>query len=177
MATLSLGNQTIFTQSGSDAPVMDANVNLNNVNFNNVNLNNVIFPQGFPIKVTHFQGTETQQVYGTANYDYYNDTYTTNANQNTKLLIQYGIWYEMNAAGDMLEMAVSLDGTDIGVYKDTQSGIDWNIWTTAQTITSDLTKNTGYTIRVYIKSITGNVVVPRNGASPNWTLTITEIAA
>jgi len=32
MATLSLGNQTIFTQSGSDAPVMDANVNLSNTN-------------------------------------------------------------------------------------------------------------------------------------------------
>jgi len=32
MATLSLGNQTIFTQSGSDAPVMDANVNLSSAN-------------------------------------------------------------------------------------------------------------------------------------------------
>ena len=32
MAILSLGNQTIFTQSGSDAPVMDANVNLSNTN-------------------------------------------------------------------------------------------------------------------------------------------------
>ena len=32
MATLSLGNQTIFTQSGSDAPVMDTNVNLSSAN-------------------------------------------------------------------------------------------------------------------------------------------------
>jgi len=38
MATLSLGNQTIFTQSGSDAPVMDTNVNLSNVNLSNTNI-------------------------------------------------------------------------------------------------------------------------------------------
>ena len=87
----------------------------------------VKFPAGFPIRVNHFQGTETQQVFGSAGYDYYNNTYTVNSNQDVKLLIQYGIFYEMNANGDLVSFAVSIDGVDVGYYTDTQSGIEYNI--------------------------------------------------
>ena len=170
MANFKMKGHTVLTQTGTDAPILNENVNLASA------LASATFPSGFPIKVTHFQDTNTQVVYGSAGYNYYNDTYTTNANQNTKLLIQYGIFYEMNSAGDTLQMAVSLDETDIGVWQDTQQDREYNIWTTSQTITSNLMKNTNYTIRLYIKSISGTVVIPRTGASPNWTLTITEIA-
>ena len=38
MATLSLGNKTIFTQSGSNDPVMSSDVNLTNADMSNANI-------------------------------------------------------------------------------------------------------------------------------------------
>ena len=47
MATLSLGNQTIFTQSGNDAPVMTANVDITNVDLTNITFREAVFSGGY----------------------------------------------------------------------------------------------------------------------------------
>ena len=124
----------------------------------------------------------TQVIYGTANYNFYNQTYTTNSKVASKLLITFGVAYEMNTSTDSIGLAVSLNGTDEFTFVDTQGPgstpynelpfytfISTNSYAPGTVISN---------LRVYIKSISGTVVCPRTaGTLHNFFLTVQEIAA
>lgn len=123
----------------------------------------------------------TQAVYGSTGYNFYNETYTTNSKVSSKLLITFGVAYEMNTSSDYIALAVSLNGTDEFTFTDGQSSgaapynelpfytfISTNSYSPNTTISN---------LRVYIKAISGSVVCPRDAATlHNFFLTVQEIA-
>lgn len=122
----------------------------------------------------------TQAVYGTTGYNFYNQTYTTNSKTTSKLLITFGVAYEMNVATDTIQLAVSLNGTDEFTFIDTNNSVVYNEMPFYTFIsTNSYAPNTTISnLRVYIKSLTGSVVCPRSaGTLHNFFLTVQEIAA
>ena len=130
-------------------------------------------------KVFSTKSNLTQAVYGTANYNFYNQTYTTNSKATSKLLITFGVAYEFNTASDNIQLAVSLNGTDEFTFQDTSNSAVYNempFYTFIST-NSYAPGTTISNLRVYIKSISGTVVCPRvAGTLHNFYLTVQEIA-
>jgi hypothetical protein len=123
----------------------------------------------------------TQAVYGTVNYNFYNQTYTTNSKVASKLLITFGVAYEFNTSSDTIGLAISLNGTDEFTFIDTQGpgSAPYNelpFYTFIST-NSYLPGTVISNLRVYIKSLSGTVVCPRSaGTLHNFFLTVQEIA-
>ena len=134
---------------------------------------------GTVAKVFSTKSNLTQAVYGTINYNFYNQTYTTNSKVSSKLLITFGVAYECNLSGDSIQLAVSLDGTDEFKFSDTAAAAQYNempFYTFIST-NSYAPGTTISNLRVYIKAISGNVVCPRDaGTLHNFYLTVQEIA-
>lgn len=130
-------------------------------------------------KVFSTKSNLTQAIYGTANYNFYNQTYTTNSKATSKLLITFGVAYEFNTASDNIQLAVSLNGTDEFTFQDTSNSAVYNempFYTFIST-NSYAPGTTISNLRVYIKSISGTVVCPRvAGTLHNFYLTVQEIA-
>jgi hypothetical protein len=133
---------------------------------------------GTVAKVFSIKSNLTQAVYGTTGYNFYNQTYTTNTNATSKLLITFAAAYECNLAADFITLAVSLNGTDEFVFSDTAAAAQYNEMP-FYTFISTNSYPPGTTIsnlRVYIKQLSGNVVCPRNaGGLENFFLTVQEI--
>ena len=129
-------------------------------------------------KVFSTKSNLTQAIYGTANYNFYNQTYTTNSKATSKLLITFGVAYEFNTASDNIQLAVSLNGTDEFTFQDTGNSAVYNempFYTFIST-NSYAPGTTISNLRVYIKSISGTVVCPRAaGTLHNFYLTVQEI--
>jgi hypothetical protein len=134
---------------------------------------------GSTVKTMSIKSNLTQAVYGTANYNFYNQTYTTNSKVESKLLITFGVAYEFNTASDSLNLAVSLNGTDEFTFQDTSNSAVYNempFYTFIST-NSYAPGTTISNLRVYIKAISGTVVCPRSaGTLHNFFLTVQEIA-
>lgn len=134
---------------------------------------------GTVAKVFSTKSNLTQAVYGTVNYNFYNQTYTTNSKVESKLLITFGVAYECNTATDSIQLAVSLNGTDEFTFSDTQASAQYNempFYTFIST-NSYAPGTTISNLRVYIKALSGSVVCPRNaGTLHNFYLTVQEIA-
>lgn len=134
---------------------------------------------GSTVKTFSTKSNLTQVIYGSVNYNFYNATYTTNSKASCKLLITFGAAYECNLAGDSIQLAVSLNGTDEFTFTDTAAAAQYNempFYTFIST-NSYSPSTTISNLRVYIKAISGNVVVPRNaGTLHNFFLTVQEIA-
>jgi len=135
---------------------------------------------GTVAKVFSTKSNLTQAIYGTANYNFYNQTYTTNSKATSKLLITFGVAYEFNTASDNIQLAVSLNGTDEFTFQDTSNSAVYNempFYTFIST-NSYAPGTTISNLRVYIKSISGTVVCPRvAGTLHNFYLTVQEIVA
>jgi hypothetical protein len=133
---------------------------------------------GTVAKVFSTKSNLTQAIYGTANYNFYNQTYTTNSKATSKLLITFGVAYELNLATDSIQLAVSLNGTDEFTFVETNASAQYNempFYTFIST-NSYAPGTTISNLRVYIKAISGNVVCPRNaGTLHNFYLTVQEI--
>jgi hypothetical protein len=134
---------------------------------------------GSTVKTMSIKENQTQAVYGTTNYNFYNQTYTTNSKVASKLLITFGVAYEFNTASDSIQLAVSLNGTDEFTFNDTGNAVIYNdmpFYTFIST-NSYSPSTTISNLRVYIKALSGTVVCPRNaGTLHNFFLTVQEIA-
>lgn len=134
---------------------------------------------GSTVKTISIKENQTQAVYGTTNYNFYNQTYTTNSKVTSKLLITFGVAYEINTASDSLSLAVSLNGTDEFIFVESGNAAVYNempFYTFIST-NSYAPGTTISNLRVYIKALSGTVVCPRNaGTLHNFFLTVQEIA-
>jgi len=134
---------------------------------------------GSTVKTFSIKENQTQAVYGSAGYNFYNQAYTTNSKVSSKLLITFGVAYELNTASDSIQLAVSLNGTDEFTFNDTGNSVIYNdmpFYTFIST-NSYYPSTTISNLRVYIKSISGTVVCPRSaGTLHNFFLTVQEIA-